>query len=250
MQSTVEPASTRICGWWPGTGTGTAIAGRATPLMRPMRSSAAAIVAPVFPALTIASALPSRTSCAQTRIDASFFARTTVAGSSISTTSDAPTTSTPGCPLPRSGVTVSSRPTSRTRAPTCSAASRAPSTIAPGALSPPIASMATVTLMTRFPAPPELSLDVDHLTAAVPSAVAADDVRLLHRAAVGAQRPGRSRESPVRRAALARLAPRGLALGDGHRIATSLVFRARARRARPSVDRWAGRRARGRSRRR
>ena len=45
------PPSTSSCGCAPGTGSGTAIAGRATPLMRPMRSSAAAIVAPVLPAL-------------------------------------------------------------------------------------------------------------------------------------------------------------------------------------------------------
>ena len=42
----------------PGTGIGVAIAGRLTPLIRPMRSSAAAIVAPVLPAETIADALP------------------------------------------------------------------------------------------------------------------------------------------------------------------------------------------------
>ena len=66
VQSTVAPPSTRICGARPGTGTGTAIAGRATPRMRPMRRSAAAIAAPVLPALTIASALPSRTSSAET----------------------------------------------------------------------------------------------------------------------------------------------------------------------------------------
>ena len=47
---------------WLGTGRmGTAMAGRATPLIRPMRNSAAAMAAPVLPALVIASALPSRT---------------------------------------------------------------------------------------------------------------------------------------------------------------------------------------------
>ena len=93
MQSTAAPPSTRICGCEPGTGTGTAIAGRATPLIRPIRRSAAAIVAPVLPALTMASALPSRTSSAHTTTDASFFVRTAAGASSIATTSVAGTSS-------------------------------------------------------------------------------------------------------------------------------------------------------------
>ena len=63
--------------------------------MRPMRSSAAAIAAPVLPALVIASALPSRTSSALTTIDESFRVRTAAGGSCIATTSVAGTTSTP-----------------------------------------------------------------------------------------------------------------------------------------------------------
>ena len=60
----------------PGTGMGVAIAGRLTPFMRPIRSSADAIVAPVLPAETIADARPSRTaSAARTRVE-SFFVRT------------------------------------------------------------------------------------------------------------------------------------------------------------------------------
>ena len=51
----------------PGTGMGVAIAGRATPLIRPMRSRALAIVAPVLPALTMAEACPSRTAFAADR---------------------------------------------------------------------------------------------------------------------------------------------------------------------------------------
>ena len=59
-----------------------AIAGRLTPLMRPIRSSADAIVAPVLPAEIIADALPSRTaSAARTSVE-SFLRRTPPAGSS------------------------------------------------------------------------------------------------------------------------------------------------------------------------
>ena len=56
----------------PGTGIGVAMAGRATPLMRPMRSSALAIVAPVLPALTMAEARPSRTASAARTSEESF----------------------------------------------------------------------------------------------------------------------------------------------------------------------------------
>ena len=59
-----------------------AIAGRLTPLMRPMRSSADAIVAPVLPAEIMADAVPSRTaSAARTSVE-SFLRRTPPAGSS------------------------------------------------------------------------------------------------------------------------------------------------------------------------
>ena len=50
----MAPASSSTVGPEPGTGIGVAIAGRLTPLMRPMRSNAAAIVAPVLPAEIIA----------------------------------------------------------------------------------------------------------------------------------------------------------------------------------------------------
>ena len=56
----------------PGTGIGVAMAGRATPLMRPMRSRALAMVAPVLPALTMAEALPSRTASAARTSEESF----------------------------------------------------------------------------------------------------------------------------------------------------------------------------------
>ncbi len=60
----------------PGTGIGVAMAGRDTPLMRPMRSRAEAIVAPVLPAETMAEALWSRTASAARTSDESFLVRT------------------------------------------------------------------------------------------------------------------------------------------------------------------------------
>ena len=66
----------------PGTGSRTASAGRCTPRRRRRPKVAAAIVAPVEPWLTIASALPSATSRAARTTEASFFARTAGTGSS------------------------------------------------------------------------------------------------------------------------------------------------------------------------
>ena len=80
--SEFAPASSSTVGFAPGTGIGVAIAGRFTPEMRPMRSRAAAIVAPVLPAEIIALARPSRTaSAARTSVE-SFLRRTPWAGSS------------------------------------------------------------------------------------------------------------------------------------------------------------------------
>ena len=76
------PASTRTWGWSPGTGIGTAIAGDGTPRKRFMRSTAEAVMAPVLPALTIASASPSRTARAQPMIEESRCLRTALTGSS------------------------------------------------------------------------------------------------------------------------------------------------------------------------
>ena len=59
------------------------MAGRDTPLMRPMRSSADAIVAPVLPAEIMAEALPSRTASAARTSDESFILRTLEPGSAL-----------------------------------------------------------------------------------------------------------------------------------------------------------------------
>ena len=138
--SALAPASSRTVGLEPGTGIGVAIAGRLTPLIRPMRNSAAAIVAPVLPAESIALAAPSRTaSAARTSVE-SFLRRTPWAGSScISMTSLAGISGSP----PRSTRSPrSSGPTSATGVP-AAAAVLAPATMMSGAWSPPMASTAT-----------------------------------------------------------------------------------------------------------
>ena len=128
-----------VVGLPPGVGIGVAIAGRAMPRMRPMRSSAEPMAAPVLPADTIADARPSRTASAARTSDESFIVRTLDPGSaSIGITSEASMTSRPPVSPNSSG-----RPTSTTGIPNSSAARRAPATISPGARSPPMASTAT-----------------------------------------------------------------------------------------------------------
>ncbi|CAB4791331.1 unannotated protein [freshwater metagenome] len=82
VHSALAPASTMTVGARPGFGSGVAMQGRTTPGRRPIRRSAAAIVAPVLPAEIIAEALPSRTSSAARTREESFFLRTPLAGSS------------------------------------------------------------------------------------------------------------------------------------------------------------------------
>jgi len=91
VHSAFAPESSKTLGFdAPNTGSGVAIAGRATPLIRPMRNSAAAIVAPVFPAPTMAQAAPSRTASAARTTDESFILRTLVPASApMAMTSDA-----------------------------------------------------------------------------------------------------------------------------------------------------------------
>src|SRR3546814_7879151 len=70
------------------------MAGRDTPLIRPMRRRAEAIVAPVLPAEIMADALPSRTASAARTSDESFIRRTLDPGSAlIGITSEAGITS-------------------------------------------------------------------------------------------------------------------------------------------------------------
>ncbi len=122
-QSTVAPTSRSRVGVASGPGIGVTMAGRAIPRMRPMRSRALAMVAPVLPALTMASARPSRTASAQRTSDESFLRRTLLAGSSsMATTSPAWSSSTLAASdressPSSSGATTGSWPTSSTLMP-------------------------------------------------------------------------------------------------------------------------------------
>src|SRR5258705_6779853 len=189
------------------------MAGRATPLMRPMRRRADAMVAPVLPADSMALALPSRTSSAARTSDESFLRRTDPPGSSfISMTSVHSNRS-----RPRVSRTRSRGPTRRMGTPSSSAGRRARATISPGALSPPTASTATGSIPTSC-----WLDDVDDLAAAVVAAGGADDVRQLGRAAVRAQAPARHGQLPVGGPTAPALHLAGLLLGDGPRPASSL----------------------------
>ena len=139
LHSELAPASSSTVGVVPGAGRSVAIAGRATPRIRPIRRRALAIAAPVLPALTIAEATPSRTASAARIREESFIRRTLEPGSaSMAITSEAAITS-------RSPMSPNSpgRPTRTTGRPRSSAARRAPATISSGARSPPMASTAT-----------------------------------------------------------------------------------------------------------
>src|SRR3972149_861836 len=89
LQSTLAPTSSRMA--WPASvGRAAAMAGGSTPARGPRTTSVMAMTAPVFPALTTASASPLRTRSTATRMEESFFFRRAVEGDSpISTTSEA-----------------------------------------------------------------------------------------------------------------------------------------------------------------
>src|SRR5580658_5049924 len=214
VHSALAPASTRMAGGPSMRGIGVAMQGRATPRRRPIRRRADAIVAPVLPALTMAEALPSRTSSAERTSDESFLRRTPWAGSSsMAITSVQATRSRPnGSPTSAGG------PTSTTGMPS-SAARRAPATISPGARSPPMASTATG----RWPSAGEgalplglKSVDLDGGSPLVPATGRADHVRGLHLGAVRADAPGRRLQHPVGGLAAAALGLGRLLLRDSH----------------------------------
>ena len=104
--------------------------------------------------------------------------------------------------------------------PCCSEARRAPSTISPGARSPPMASTATgsvasVSGLGRSPRRLK-SVDLDRLAPLVPAATRADHVRRLRRLAVRAHAAGRQVEPPRPSQMAAALGLGLLLLGDGH----------------------------------
>ena len=127
-------------------GTTGAMAARRMPRTRLTSSVAAESRAPVLPALTKASPLPSFRRLSPTVREESFFSRKAVAGlSQISTTSEAWAISSPAgsslSPISSSTRRISSpRPTSTTSTPCSRTAASAPLTLEAGALSPPMAS--------------------------------------------------------------------------------------------------------------
>ena len=144
MQSTFAPQSTSSM-LPSAVGSTGASAGRSTPLARRMMSVAPATVAPVLPAVRKTSPFPSATRFIPTTMEESFFVRMAfTGGSAISISSRASTTSirsgSYSRPLRCSAMT-SFFPTMQMEISSYSRrASNAPSIIARGALSPPIAS--------------------------------------------------------------------------------------------------------------
>ena len=165
------------------------------------------------------SARPSRTASAQRTTDASRFERTAVAGRPCRRPRRP---GAPSRPRPdRHGTVRPRRPAARAVRAVRRGARRhraspplrsAPATIASGAWSPPMASIAIVTApsFTR-------SLDLDDLAPAVPAAVGADRVGQPGSPAVGAQRVRRRLDGVVRRTPGSGAGPAHLALGDGQR---------------------------------
>src|SRR5829696_6710284 len=140
---TVAPASSRRTGELRGRTV--AMAGRRQPSRRPIRSNAAATVAPVLPAEKKAPASPSRTISAATATLASGRALSADAASSPIPTGPPASRKERFCgaEAPTSGRTSSLSPTRKiSSCPNLSAAATAPVTTSRGALSPPRASTA------------------------------------------------------------------------------------------------------------
>ena len=221
----LAPTSSSVTGC-PGTGSGSASAGRWMPRARLMLKSPAASAAPVPPAHTSACARPSATARAACTIEASGFARAARAGSGLlAIDSGASTSSTPATEVAISAGGVSSSasaapssargPNSSTRAPCC-AASAAPAATSAGPRSAPLASTATtggsVVVVVLL-----VMLDRDgDLATGVCAAHPAHPVRAA-RAVAARAHAQRGRGDFVLRAALGGAAVRLLLLGDCHR---------------------------------
>src|SRR5579885_1415904 len=177
-QSTLAPTSMTTTGWPASVGKTPARAGRSTPCTTPCTILAVAMTAPVLPAETRPWAAPSRTSREPTRSELSRLLRTARAAlSSMVTCSLA-------CRISRASSrrTTSSLPTRMTLTPRVLAARTAPSTSDVGALSPPMASTAMVTMT----GPGDLFLrDFDDFAPLVLAAMRADPVRQFGLVAVG-----------------------------------------------------------------
>ena len=206
VESGFAPMSSSTNGLSPPT-IWTASAGRSTPRRRPSRRTAAAIPAPVWPAVTTASASPFRTRSVATRIEASFFSRRASAGCSCMPTTSAAWTVRTFAGRSRSrGARTASGPTRMTVSSGWARAyAREPGTTSAAPWSPPTASTATRTpprigavvagrsggvttrlrgLLARGRSAGRLQLD--RLAAVVPPARRADPVRELRLVAMRA----------------------------------------------------------------
>src|SRR5665811_54716 len=202
-QSAFAPASSSTRG--PSDpGSTVTMAGRLTPRTRFTSSRPAASIAPVLPAPTKPSALPSATVRAPTAIDDRGRERTAFAGSSSDEiVPSLSTISTSADPSGTRGPSTSGRPTKST----CSlgdATASAPATISAGAWSPPSASRANVTERSSLE-PIDVSSS-DTITASPPAGPGSDPARLRPRfstlitiPAFDPSRPGERRaQSPLR----------------------------------------------------
>ncbi len=142
--SALAPTSRKSVGGpsWPTVGSCTASDGRRTPLRRRRANRAAAIVAPVGPALTSAWERPSATSAAAMTIEASWRERTAPTGSSSLAIS--PGEATISAPASATGARSPGSPKTRTPMPS-STAMRTPPASACGPCSAPRPSSATIT---------------------------------------------------------------------------------------------------------
>src|SRR5260221_2171734 len=239
-QPTVAPASSSTAGER-RVGMIVASAGRSTPGKRPKAACAAMTEAPVWPALKSASAWPSRTASAATRIEARGLRRSASAGlSDISTRSGASMIWTSmrrnrlatGWRASSASIAAAS-PTSSSPTCRCLAATSAPSTTTDGPASPPMASIAIRIAAGSCQLPASswkrdaggwnLFFDRLDLPAGVIAAVTAHLVRELHFVALRTLAAADRRQRVVR-PALGRAGLRMSAFGIRHRSATPLFL--------------------------
>ena len=139
VHSELAPASTSTAGVPPGRGSGVAMQGRTTPGQPAHAQQGRGHGGPRVAGGDHGGGHPSRTSSAARTKEESFLRRTPPAGSSSMAMTSVQATSS----RPSVSPTCSGGPTRTILTPCCSAARRAPSTISPGDLSPPMASTAT-----------------------------------------------------------------------------------------------------------
>src|SRR5579884_542417 len=224
-ESTLAPTSSRMTAPPRAVGNAAASAGRLTDGSVPSVKRATVMTAPVLPALTKASACPSRTRRSPTWTELSRFFRKACAGASVIVMTSGAGTSSSGRLRCRwrasSWRTASGCPTSSTRTPSSRAAATAPSTSTRGAWSDPIASNTTVVMGIARVGIPVCGVSRSGLrrqdsAAAIVTAVRTGLVRQLHLLAVRAPHHiGRRQEMMGPTLVLARLRMPTLGIGHG-----------------------------------